>query len=298
MGSQHPAITDDTIFPGLGLNEKLFSEVGSHRRGRQHVNPLKLDLMSPPGPMDWPLLFSNPHLPLVVDVGSGYGRFCLAMAKVEEEGGVPHNYLGIEIRDAAVDRANEWASALGLAGRVRFLLANATLFLDQILDSYPAPIDLITIQYPDPQFKRRHRKRRIVQPSLVDAAARRLAPGGRVLLQSDVLEVGAEWVAGKVAEDMRDHFAANSAFELESGHGEPRAVFFHASTNGIEKNSDMEQDTSKGIKSPRFRDGGWLHNNPLVCVKTVPTEREVLTLARGDPVFRVLVEKRADQSRA
>ena len=186
---------------------------------------------------------------------------------------------------------------------MRFLLANATLFLDQILDSYPAPIDLITIQYPDPQFKRRHRKRRIVQPSLVDAAARRLAPGGRVLLQSDVLEVGAEWVAGKVggnsfracsspeysighvpiqnilqfinfpcnklqvAEDMRDHFAANSAFELESGHGEPGAVFFHASTNGIEKNSDMEQDTSKGIKSPRFRDGGWLHNNPLVCVK-------------------------------
>ena len=100
MGSQHPAITDDTIFPGLGLNEKLFSEVGSHRRGRQHVNPLKLDLMSPPGPMDWPLLFSNPHLPLVVDVGSGYGRFCLAMAKVEEEGGAPHNYLGVEIRDA------------------------------------------------------------------------------------------------------------------------------------------------------------------------------------------------------
>lgn len=73
---------------------------------------------------------------------------------------------------------------------MRFLLANATLFLYQILDSYPAPIDLITIQYPDPQFKRRHRKRRIVQPSLVDAAARRLAPGGRVLLQSDVLEVG------------------------------------------------------------------------------------------------------------
>lgn len=110
----------------------------------------------------------------------------------------PHRSLPTHINHSgqAVDRANEWASALGLAGRVRFLLANATLFLDQILDSYPAPIDLITIQYPDPQFKRRHRKRRVVQPSLVDAAARRLAPGGHVLLQSDVLEVGDRGVAG------------------------------------------------------------------------------------------------------
>ena len=66
---------------------------------------------------------------------------------------------------------------------------------------------------------------------------------------------------------MRDHFAANSAFELGSGHSEPGSVFFHASTNSVEKDLVAEQETRQGMKSPRFRDGGWLHNNPLVRVK-------------------------------
>lgn len=99
-GSAHPAVTDETIFPSLGLNERLFSEVGGNRRGRQHVNPLKRDLMTPPPPPVWSSVFEDPTLPLVVDIGSGYGRFCLAMAQVEAASSAKRNYLGIEIRDA------------------------------------------------------------------------------------------------------------------------------------------------------------------------------------------------------
>ncbi len=46
-------------------------------------------------------------------------------------------------------------------------------------------------QFPDPHFKRKHRKRRVVQPQLVAALARLVRSGGRVLLQSDVEEVRA-----------------------------------------------------------------------------------------------------------
>jgi tRNA (guanine-N7-)-methyltransferase len=47
----------------------------------------------------------------------------------------------------------------------------------------------VYIQFPDPHFKRRHRKRRIFQPSMVRAVSRMLPPGGRLFLQSDVLNV-------------------------------------------------------------------------------------------------------------
>lgn len=45
------------------------------------------------------------------------------------------------------------------------------------------------LQYPDPHWKTRYRKRRIVQPQLVQAIADMLSPDGQVFLQSDVQEV-------------------------------------------------------------------------------------------------------------
>ncbi len=45
------------------------------------------------------------------------------------------------------------------------------------------------VQFPDPHWKMRNRKKRIVQPQLVEGAAKLLAAGGQVFLQSDVQEV-------------------------------------------------------------------------------------------------------------
>ena len=61
------------------------------------------------------------------------------------------------------------------------------------------------MQFPDPHWKMRNRKKRIVQPQLVQGVANLIAPGGRVFLQSDVQEVGralkphsAGWALGLV----------------------------------------------------------------------------------------------------
>jgi tRNA (guanine-N7-)-methyltransferase len=62
----------------------------------------------------------------------------------------------------------------------------------------------ISIQYPDPCFKNRHAKRRVVQPELVEEIARYLPSGGEVFLQSDL-----EWVA----REMCDRFGEHPAFE-------------------------------------------------------------------------------------
>lgn len=183
-----PEALEESPFPRLGRNAALYKEVGGGKKFRQHVNPLKKELATPPPPPDWAAVYADPGLPLIVDVGAGYGRFLLGLAQTGAAGGL-HNHLGFEIRGSVVDRAQDWAAALGVARSVHFVLANATLSLGPVLRSYPGRLDLVTIQFPDPQFKRRHRKRRIVQRGLVDSVAELMPRGGRVFLQSDVLEV-------------------------------------------------------------------------------------------------------------
>lgn len=71
-----------------------------------------------------------------------------------EQQGLDYNYLGIDIREAVVDRANRWARSIGQGGRVAFVLANATISIKSLFASYPGGLELATIQYPDPQFRR------------------------------------------------------------------------------------------------------------------------------------------------
>jgi len=78
-------------------------------------------------------------------------------------------------------------------------------------------LQLVSIQFPDPWFKRRHRKRRVLQPSLLLAIAATLQPGRELFLQSDVLAVIEPMVAlvelsgcfDRPAEDVRPWRADN-----------------------------------------------------------------------------------------
>ena len=55
-------------------------------------------------------------------------------------------------------------------------------------------LELVTIQFPDPWFKKKHQKRRVLQPALLRGIAAALAPGGTLFLQSDVPAVLAAMV--------------------------------------------------------------------------------------------------------
>lgn len=160
---------------------------------RQHVNPLSLNFATPVPVPDWHQVFTDPTLPLMVDIGCGSGRFLIWHAKRNPEA---YNYLGLELRKKLVQRANFWAKEICLRN-IHFLFANATNSFKQLVDSYPGSLMLVTILCPDPHFKRRHHKRRVVQKALVNSIANALIPGGQVLIQSDVLEV---------ALDMRNQF--------------------------------------------------------------------------------------------
>lgn len=204
-------------------------------RVRQHVNPLSHKYRTAIAPPDWTEIYANPQQPLHLDIGCARGKFLLEMAQLQPE----NNFLGVEIRQPLVTEANQRRDDLKLTN-LHYLFCNInTSFLPLLQSLPPGVLQYATIQFPDPWFKNRHLKRRIIQPELVNALAEYLTENGLVFLQSDV---------ELVAQEMRDRFLANSRFQQ-----------VHETT--------------------------WLAENPF----PVPTEREIATQARHEPVYRALL---------
>ncbi|MGL6135585.1 MAG: tRNA (guanosine(46)-N7)-methyltransferase TrmB [Prochlorococcaceae cyanobacterium] len=152
---------------------------------RQHVNPLSRFHQRPlalPPPAE---LFADPARPIHLDIGCARGRFLLAMAEAQPE----NNYLGVEIRRPLVEAAEAERRALELSN-LHVLFCNANVSLEHWLACLEQGLlGRVSIQFPDPWFKKRHHKRRVLQPALLLALASALAPGRELFLQSDVQAV-------------------------------------------------------------------------------------------------------------
>ena len=149
---------------------------------RQHVNPLSsfYQLPRPLPPAED--LFAVAELPLHLDIGSARGRFLLAMAERQPQ----WNHLGLEIRRPLVAAAEADRQAAGLTN-LHYLFCNANISLQDWLAALPSGrLQLVTIQFPDPWFKKKHHKRRVLQPALLRSLAGALAEGAGLFVQSDV----------------------------------------------------------------------------------------------------------------
>jgi tRNA (guanine-N7-)-methyltransferase len=97
------------------------------------------------------------------------------------------NFLGVEIREPLVIEANRIAEEKGLAGNLHYEFCNAMLWLDRLLKNIPfGVLQMVTIQFPDPWFKKKHAKRRMVNRELIDAVLTKLDAGGRIFVQTDI----------------------------------------------------------------------------------------------------------------
>ncbi|XP_027161584.1 uncharacterized protein LOC113762363 isoform X1 [Coffea eugenioides] len=233
-------------YADLSLADKFSEELG-HVRIRQHVNPLRSTFMVPAEVPDWNEVYKDPTLPLMVDIGCGSGRFLMWLAKRNPSS---KNYLGLEIRRKLAERANYWANDLAL-NNVHFVFANATVSFKQLISAYPGPFMLVSILCPDPHFKKKYHKRRVVQKPLVESIVDILAPGGQVFIQSDVLEL---------AIDMRDQFDAKSNKLIHVDKIDP----------------NLSCDTE-----------GWLISNPM----GIRTEREIHAEFEGARIYRRMYKK-------
>ena len=104
------------------------------------------------------------------------------MAEVQPE----WNYLGVEIREPLVDEANRLGREANLTN-LHYKFCNAMLWLGRLLGDVPtSTLRAVTIQFPDPWFKKRHAKRRMVTRELVETVVGKLADGGEIFVQTDI----------------------------------------------------------------------------------------------------------------
>ena len=105
------------------------------------------------------------------------------------------NYLGVEIREPLVEEANRLGKEAGHEN-LHYEFCNAMLWLDRLLEEIPPGIlQAVTIQFPDPWFKKKHAKRRMVNQEMIDTIDRHLAPEGRVFIQTDIQFLAEEMFA-------------------------------------------------------------------------------------------------------
>jgi len=134
----------------------------------------------PPIPLDWTGLFGNAN-PVEVEVGMGKGLFLLTQAVARP--GV--NFFGIEVvRKYQLYAATRYAIR-GLPN-VKTACADAKAVLRDCVPA--ASVAAVHVLFPDPWWKKRHKKRRVFTPEFAADAARALAAGGRLHIASDVEE--------------------------------------------------------------------------------------------------------------
>lgn len=141
----------------------------------------------PEGPVDLPALIPGEG-PLELDIGIGRGRSLLERARAAPDSRV----LGLEIKAKWAFKVEERRIREGLTN-ARVLRADAKELLAR--SGPDACLARAFLHFPDPWWKKRHAKRRVMGPALLDDLARLLAPGGELFIQTDVEERADELAA-------------------------------------------------------------------------------------------------------
>ena len=116
--------------------------------------------------------------PVTLEIGFGNGESLVALATAHSD----RNYLGLEVHPPGVGHLLLRCEA-GKLGNVRAICDDAVQILQRRLSD--ASLDEVLLYFPDPWPKKRHHKRRIVQPAFVELVARKLKPGGVLRMATD-----------------------------------------------------------------------------------------------------------------
>ena len=118
------------------------------------------------------------HAPRVVEIGFGMGEVTAQIAAAHPD----IDYLGIEVHSPGVGSLLDKVGRLGLTN-VRVIQHDAVEVLREMIA--PASLAGAHVFFPDPWHKKRHHKRRLLQPPFVALLASRLAPGGYLHVATD-----------------------------------------------------------------------------------------------------------------
>jgi tRNA (guanine-N7-)-methyltransferase len=147
-------------------------------------------------PIKWHQEF-NRRAAIQVDLGCGRGHFALARAEQSPN----TDFVALDWKKKWIDKINQTANQQGVSNLIA-LQCDITQDLSILFDIQS--IDGLTILHPDPWWKKKHRKRRLVQPEFTLLLTRLLRPGGWVYIQTDVDDLSYE---------ISSVFEENSLFE-------------------------------------------------------------------------------------
>ena len=116
--------------------------------------------------------------PLVLEIGFGMGEATAHIARVRPQ----DNFLCCEVHEPGVGALLKRIGEQGQTN-IRIVQHDAVEVLDHMLP--PASLDGVHIFFPDPWHKKKHNKRRLIQPALVAKLAARLKPGGYLHCATD-----------------------------------------------------------------------------------------------------------------
>ena len=147
---------------------------------RQHVNPLCSSFQKTIDLPNWNTEFTDISLPVHIDVGCAKGNYLIKLASQNSH----INYIGLEIRKPLVDQANKKVRDMKL-GNITFIFCNANISFSSIYQSL-YKVDSIYILNPDPWFKVRHKKRRLINEKFVEDLYKLLDNDIQIFIQTDV----------------------------------------------------------------------------------------------------------------
>ena len=127
--------------------------------------------------LDFAAIFGNDQ-PVTLEIGFGNGDSLASMAQADPG----RNFIGIEVHTPGVGHLLYLLDDKRLSN-VRAMNSDAVEIIAQQIPV--ASLDRIQLYFPDPWHKKRHNKRRIVQPEFVSLIASRLKPGGVFHLATD-----------------------------------------------------------------------------------------------------------------
>ena len=176
---------------------------------RQHVNPLSKHFfeIDPIPPLNE--VFENPKLPLHLDIGCAAGDFLFELSLKNKN----WNYIGIDIREKLILNAN-----LKMKNReyknLYFSFGNANNFFDHsknklLIDS----INSISFNFPDPWFKKKHHKRRVIQSKFINFLSNSMQKRSLIFIKTDVKELF-NYMELTISESIKFKKLANKEFRL------------------------------------------------------------------------------------
>lgn len=156
-------------------------------------------------PLDAPALWGR-TAPLVLEIGFGMGGATAEIAAQRPE----TDFLGVEVHTPGVGALLKLIDERGLPN-LRIVQHDAVEVLENMIA--PASLAGVHVFFPDPWHKKKHHKRRLIQPDFVARLVSRLAPGG-------YLHCATDWQP--YAEQMLEVLSAEPALENTTGGYAPR----------------------------------------------------------------------------